>query len=53
MLPSFVAAFEAGRACETVVGHVELEAELDDDALEIDEAVDRNDDGLSDGSRLL
>lgn len=52
MLPSFVA-FVAGNACETVVGHVELEAELDDDALEIDEAVDRKDDALSDGSRLL
>jgi hypothetical protein len=42
-----------GIVCDTVVGHVELEAELDDEALEIEEAVDRNDDALSDGSRLL
>lgn len=41
-----------GKACETVVGQVDDEAELDDDALEIDEAVDKNDDALSDGSKL-
>jgi hypothetical protein len=53
MLPSVAVVPALGRACDTVVGHVELEAELDDDALEIDEAVERNDDALSDGSRLL
>jgi hypothetical protein len=52
MLPSgFVPA--VGSADDTVVGQVELEAELDDDALEIDEAVERNDDALSEEGRRL
>lgn len=41
-----------GKACDTVVGQVDDEAELEEDALEIEEAVDKNDDALSDGSKL-
>lgn len=43
---------DVGRACETVVGQVEDEAELEDDALETEEVVDKKDDTLSDGSKL-
>lgn len=41
-----------GSVCDTVVGQVVEEAELDEDALEIDEAVDKNDEALSVGKIL-
>lgn len=44
-----------GKGCEgcETVGQVVDEAELDDDALEIDEVVERNEDKLSPGKKVL
>lgn len=41
---------DEGKGCGTAVGQVVDEAELeDDDALEIDDAVDKKDEAVSDG----
>ena len=41
----------AVNVCETVVGHVDEEAELDEDALDMDDPVDKNE-AFSDGNKL-